>query len=122
MIQKAQYIKRAVNEKFHEDCIIQAIKHSSKVMFWSVISGKGLGRLFIVDGVLKQDQYKTVIETCRLPQLKEWFLNKQKKIFMQDGATCHTAKSIKNLLASQKIPLLDWPGNSPNLKPIENVW
>ena len=48
-------------------------------MFWSVISGKGLGRLFIVDGILKQDQYKKVIETCLLPQLKEWFLNKQKK-------------------------------------------
>ena len=38
---------------------------------------------------------------------------------MQDGAPCHTAKSIKNLLASQKIPLLDWPGNSPDLNPIE---
>ena len=79
MTQKVQYVKRAVNEKFHEDCVIQTIKHPFKVMFWSVISGKGLGRLFIVDGILKQDQYKKVIETCLLPQLKEWFPNKQKK-------------------------------------------
>ena len=122
MTQKAQYVKRAVNEKFHEDCIIQTIKHPSKVMFWSVISGKGLGRLFIVDGILKQDQYKKVIETCLFPRLKEWFPNKQKKIFLQDEAPCYTAKSIKNLLSSQKIPLLDWPGNSPDLNPIENVW
>ena len=41
---------------------------------------------------------------------------------MQDGPPCHTAKSIKNLLASQKIPLLDRSGNSPDLNPIENVW
>ena len=41
---------------------------------------------------------------------------------MQDGALCHTAKSLKKLLASQKIPLLDWPGNFPRFKPIENVW
>ena len=41
---------------------------------------------------------------------------------MQNGAPCHTAKSIKNLLASQKLPLLDWPGNSPDLDLIENAW
>ena len=74
-------------------------------MFWSVIRGKGLGRLFIVDGILKQDQNKKAIETCLLPQLKEWFPNKQKKLFMQDGSPCHTAKAIKNLSASQKVPV-----------------
>ena len=79
MTRKAQYDKRDVNEKFHEDCIIQTIKHPSKVMFWSVISGKGLGRLYIIDGIVKQDQCKKVIETCLLPQLKKWFPNKQKK-------------------------------------------
>ena len=62
MTQKAQYVKRAVNEKFHEDCVVQTIKHPSKVMFWSVISGKDLGRLIIVDEILKQDQYKKVLK------------------------------------------------------------
>ena len=55
MSQKVQYVKRAVNEKFHEDCIIQTIKHPSKVMFWLVMRGKGLGRLLIIDGILKED-------------------------------------------------------------------
>ncbi|GFX35823.1 uncharacterized protein K02A2.6-like [Trichonephila clavipes] len=32
---------------------------------------------------------------------------------MQDGAHCHSARSIKAFLAEQNIPLLDWPGNSP---------
>ncbi|GFV28220.1 putative transposase like protein [Trichonephila clavipes] len=41
---------------------------------------------------------------------------------MQDGAPCHTARSIKAFLAEQNIPLLDWPGNIPDMKPIENVW
>ncbi|GFS55198.1 putative transposase like protein [Trichonephila clavipes] len=41
---------------------------------------------------------------------------------MQDEAPCHTARSIKALLAEQNIPLLDRPGNIPDLNPIENVW
>jgi len=41
---------------------------------------------------------------------------------MQDGAPCRTAKSVKQYLSSKKIKLLPWPGNSPDLNPIENQW
>ncbi|GFU09307.1 putative transposase like protein [Trichonephila clavipes] len=41
---------------------------------------------------------------------------------MQDGAPCHTARSIKAFLAEQNIPLLDLPGKSPDMNPIENIW
>ncbi|GFV64022.1 putative transposase like protein [Trichonephila clavipes] len=32
------------------------------------------------------------------------------------------ARPIKAFLAEQNIPLLDWPGNSPDMNPIENIW
>ncbi|GFY11115.1 putative transposase like protein [Trichonephila clavipes] len=32
------------------------------------------------------------------------------------------ARSTKAFLAEQNIPLLDWPGNSPDMNPIENIW
>ncbi|GFY30344.1 putative transposase like protein [Trichonephila clavipes] len=41
---------------------------------------------------------------------------------MQNEAPCHTACSIKAFLSEQNIPLLDWPGNIPDMNPIENVW
>ncbi|GFV31211.1 putative transposase like protein [Trichonephila clavipes] len=41
---------------------------------------------------------------------------------MQDGAPYHTARFIKAFLAEQNIPLLDWPGNSPDMNSIENIW
>jgi len=90
-------------------------------MVWSVISGQGMGRLYVVNGTMRQDQYKKVLETRLLPQIQEWFGN-DRKVFMQDGAPCHTAKSIKKFLEDQEIPVLSWPGNSPDMNPIENVW
>ena len=44
-------------------------------------------------------------------------------IFQQDGATSHTAKESKAYLEKTEMTLLpNWPPNSPDLSPIENVW
>ncbi|GFV66333.1 transposable element Tcb2 transposase [Trichonephila clavipes] len=69
-----------------------------------------------------QNQYKDVLQNRLIPQLEEWFPNGESYIFMQDESPCHTARSIKAFLAEQNIPLLDWPGNSPGMNTIENVW
>ena len=39
-------------------------------------------------------------------------------IFMQDGAPCRRSKVAKTFLAENRIKVLDWPGNSPDLNPI----
>ncbi|GFT59557.1 transposable element Tcb2 transposase [Trichonephila clavipes] len=118
---KAQFVHRRHGEKFHSDCVVQTVKHSTKIIIWSVISGKGTGRLYMVKGMMRQDQYKDVLQNCLILQLEEWFPNGEPYIFMQDGASCHTARSIEAFLAEQNIPLLEWPGNNPDMNLIENV-
>ncbi|GLV40835.1 hypothetical protein CBL_10010 [Carabus blaptoides fortunei] len=91
-------------------------------MVWSVISAKGMGRLYIVEGTMRQDKYKRVLETRLLPQLREWFPGDQEYIFMHDSAPCHKARRVTAVLAEKNITVLPWPGNSSDINPVENMW
>ncbi|GFU50908.1 uncharacterized protein TNCV_4461061 [Trichonephila clavipes] len=68
---KAQFVHRRRGEKFHSDCVLQTVKHPTKIMISSVISGKGTGRLYVVKGMMRQDQYKDVLQNRLILQLEE---------------------------------------------------
>ncbi|KAJ4446496.1 hypothetical protein ANN_13192 [Periplaneta americana] len=57
LMDKAMSVRRRKGENFAPGCMVNTVKHPISVMIWSMISDKGSGRLYIVQGTMKQDQY-----------------------------------------------------------------
>ena len=57
-----------------------------------------------------------------MQQLPDYMAQHGCDVFMHDGAPCHRANIVKNWLQGRGITTMEWPGNSPDLNPIENAW
>lgn len=119
--QRSQYVRRSEGEKVRDSHIDHFVKHPQKQMFWGCFSYYGVGALHPVQGMMRSPQYIEVLQRRAVPELKKTFPDGS-GVFQQDLAPCHTSKMVKTFFNTNQITILDWPGNSPDLNPIENMW
>jgi len=96
------------------------MKDPPSQMIWGAISEHGAVRIFFLSPgtTMNGPRYVELLAE----KLKIHMAVHNCTIFMQDGAPCHRSKVIKTFLAENRIKVLDWPGNSSDLNPIENLW
>ena len=86
------------------------------------VSGKGgsAGIWFAKPGQTVNAQvYRELLKEKLLPFIEIH----QVQHFLQDGAPYHAAKSVQIWLRDSNISVIGpWPGSSPDLNPIENLW
>ena len=86
------------------------------------ISHAGKSPLYVISGKLNAEGYIDLLKQAK-PELEKVLGGEY--YFQQDGAPCHTARATQSWLQRNVphfIPAEDWPPNSPDLSPIENLW
>ncbi len=85
------------------------------------MSSAGVGPLCFLKTNSTAPVYQEILEQFMLPSADQLFKDAD-FIFQQDLAPAHTAKSTKSWLNDHGVGVLDWPANSPDLNPRENLW
>ena len=95
-------VRRRQGERYHQSWVMPTVKHPETIHVWGCFSAKGRGSLTIFpkNTAMNKECYQHILRKQLLPTIQEQFGEYQQNI---------------DILGT-------WPGNSPDLNPIENVW
>ncbi len=82
-------------------------------MLWGCFSAKGTEKILCIKGSACTVRARALKPARALKISRGW-------VFQHDNDRKHTVKATKEWLKEKKV--LEWPSQSPDHKPIENLW